>query len=69
MSGAITSPPPKYVLMAWCLLKHRDSFAFRSTRINNEVVRPLEDVRQRIEKQALLDRCISGCYTPCGSGF
>jgi len=27
MSGAIT-PLPKYVFMAWCLVKHRDNFTF-----------------------------------------
>jgi len=35
MSGAI-SPLPRYALMAWCLVKHRDNFTFTFTKFMQE---------------------------------
>jgi hypothetical protein len=54
MRGAIP-PLPQYVLMAWCLVKHRDNFTFNiaytvtsSTTTENE----LERIRNKGTKES-----------------
>jgi hypothetical protein len=52
MRGGI-SPLPRYVFMAWCLVKHRDNFTFYHSKYDYEVETGFGLIREEKKKNGI----------------